>query len=137
MDDMSCHNRSAMKTGNDIRAAAIQLGKLLIDHRGQDVKVLDLSGKNSWRDYFDIDTPSSSSQSRRLQRHVHVALDVSVLDIRPTKRRIPDGDEWILMDLGAVIVHLMTPAARNFYDLEKLWYGAPDLLSDTTEVSPE
>jgi ribosome-associated protein len=41
------------------------------------------------------------------------------------------------MDLGAVIVHLMTPAARNFYDLEKLWYGAPDLLSDTTEVSPE
>jgi|LFRM01.1.fsa_nt_gb ribosome-associated protein len=137
MDDMSCHNRSAMKTGNDIRAAAIQLGKLLIDHRGQDVKVLDLSGKNSWTDYFVIATTSSSTHSRGLQRHVHEALKETGLEIRPTKRRIPDGDEWILMDLGAVIVHLMTPAARNFYDLEKLWYGAPDLLSDTTEVSPE
>jgi ribosome-associated protein len=68
---------------------------------------------------------------------VHEVLKETGLEIRPTKRRIPDGDEWILMDLGAVIVHLMTPAARNFYDLEKLWYGAPDLLSDTTEVSPE
>ncbi len=118
-----------MDTQQKTREAAVQLGKLLADHRGQDVKVLDLSGRNSWTDYFVIATVTSSTHSRGLERHVHDAMKELALEIRPTKRRIPDGDEWILIDLGTVIVHLMTPAARSFYDLEKLWYGAPELLS--------
>ena len=126
-----------MENNNAIRAAAIRLGNLLAEHRGQDVKVLDLCGRNSWTDYFVIATATSSTHSRGLQRHVHEALKENNLEIRPTKRRIPDGDEWILMDLGPVIVHLMTPAARSFYDLEKLWYGAPDLLSDACEAAQE
>ncbi len=126
-----------METSNETRAAAIKLGNLLAEHRGQNVKVLDLSGRNSWTDYFVIATATSSTHSRGLQRHVHDALKENGLEIRPTKRRIPDGDEWILIDLGPIIVHLMTPAARSFYDLEKLWYGAPDLLSSGPEAEAE
>lgn len=126
-----------MDTTQETREAAVQLGKLLADHRGQDVKVLDLSGKNSWTDYFVIATATSSTHSRGLERHVHDAMKALGLEIRPTKRRIPDGEEWILIDLGTVIVHLMTPAARSFYDLEKLWYGATDLLASGDEEAEE
>lgn len=124
-----------MDTTQETREAAVQLGKLIAEHRGQDVKVLDLSGRNSWTDYFVIATATSSTHSRGLQRHIHEALKETGLEIRPTKRRIPDGDEWILIDLGQVIVHLMTSAARSFYDLEKLWYGAPDLMAVGDEAT--
>ncbi len=137
MDDMSFHDRRIMDTTQKTRDAAVHLGKLLADHRGQDVKVLDLSGRNSWTDYFVIATTTSSTHSRGLERHVHDAIKELGLEIRPTKRRIPDGEEWILIDLGTVIVHLMTPAARSFYDLEKLWYGAPDLLSSRDTAGQE
>lgn len=131
MDDTSYHARSSMETTNNTKTTAVTLGHLLADHRGVDVRVLDVSGRNSWADYFIIATTTSSAHSRGLQRHVQESLKELGLQIRQTKRRIPDGEEWILMDLGNIIVHLMTQTARSFYDLEKLWFGAPDLLSDS------
>lgn len=135
MDDTSYHARSSMKMNNDTRTAAVTLGRLLVDHRGKDVCVLDVSGRNSWADYFIIATASSSVHSRGLQRHVHDSLKELGLEVRLTKRRIPDGEEWILIDLGNVIVHLMTQTARSFYDLEKLWFGAPNLLAESESSS--
>lgn len=110
------------------RDAAIALGKLVAEHKGINVMVLDVSGKNSWADYFVIATVTSSAHSRGLQNHVAEALPELGLAVRPTKKKTPDGDEWALIDLGDVVVHLMTETARSFYELEKLWFGAPDLL---------
>lgn len=117
-----------MEKNAKTREAAISLGKLIAEHKGVNVVVLDVTGKNSWSDYFVIATVTSSAHSRGLQKHVHEALPELGLAIRPTKRKMPDGDEWTLVDLGDVIVHLMTETARSFYDLEKLWFGSPDLL---------
>jgi ribosome-associated protein len=117
-----------MEKNTQKREAAIGLGKLLEEHKGGDVAVLDVTGKNSWADYFIIATVTSSAHSRGLQKHVYEAIAGLGLEIRPTKRKLPDGDEWTLIDLGDVVVHLMTPTARSFYDLEKLWFGAPDLM---------
>lgn len=110
------------------REAALSLGKILQEHKGEDVMVLDVSGSNSWADFFVIATVTSSAHSRGLSRHVQEALKPLALEVRPTRRKIPDGDEWTLIDLGDIVVHLMTQSARAFYDLEKLWYGAVDLM---------
>lgn len=117
-----------MDTRNNTREAAVALGALIADHKGGDVMVLDVSGRNTFADYFIIATVTSQAHSRGLQKHVYDALKGLGLDLRPTKRKLPDGDEWLLIDLGDVVVHLMTTQARSFYDLEKLWFGAPDLL---------
>lgn len=118
-----------MERNANIREAAVRLGTMLAEYKGIDVKVLDVSGSNTWADYFIIATVSSAVHSHGLQRHVLDAVKELGLEIRPTKRKLPDGDDWVLIDLGDVIVHLMSTAARSFYDLERLWFGAPDLLS--------
>lgn len=117
-----------MNNNGKTAEAARRLGALLADHKGADVMVLDVRGRNSWADFFVLATVSSPTHSRGLQRHVHEALKELELEVRPTRRKSPDGDDWTLIDLGDVVVHLMTPAARSFYDLEKLWYGAADLM---------
>lgn len=117
-----------METKINRRDAAIALGTLLLEHKGGNVLVLDVSGTNTWADYFIIATVTSSAHSRGLQKHVFESLNELSLEIRPTKRKIPDGDEWMLIDLGDIVVHLMTETARSFYDLEKLWFGAKELL---------
>ena len=126
MDDM--YDRRSMETNKNMREAAVALGTLLADHKGEDVKVLDVSGSNTWADYFIIATVTSSAHSRGLQKHVYDTLKDLSLTIHPTKRKIPDGDEWMLIDLGDIVVHLMTETARSFYDLEKLWFGATELM---------
>ena len=117
-----------METRNNTREAAVALGALIADHKGGSVMVLDVTGSNTFADYFIIATVTSSAHSRGLQKHVYDALKGLGLELRPARRKLPDGDDWTLIDLGDVVVHLMTATARNFYDLEKLWYGAADLL---------
>jgi len=121
--------RSNMETRKNTRDAALALGELLQDHKGGSVMVLDVSGSNTWADFFIIATVTSSAHSRGLQKHVLDALKDLDLDIRPAKRKLPDGDEWLLIDLGDVVVHLMSDTARKFYDLERLWFGAKDILA--------
>lgn len=126
MADM--YDRRNMETKINRREAAIALGILIREHKGEDVMVLDVSGSNTWADFFIIATVTSSAHSRGLQKHIYEILKSLSLEIRPTKRKMPDGDEWTLIDLGDIVVHLMTETARGFYDLEKLWFGAKELL---------
>ena len=45
------------------------------------------------------------------------------LEIHLTNKKSPDGDDWNLIDLGSIVIHLMSESARSFYDLEKLWHA--------------
>ena len=51
------------------------------------------------------------------------ARDVVVLDTRIEGEQV---GEWVLVDLGSVIVHIMQPAVRDYYKLEQLWGGEPE-----------
>ena len=102
---------------------ALEIAKLMEDGKGQDVRVIDVTGLNSWTDYFVIVTVTSSAHWQGLYRQVKDYIAENGMEIHPTASKTPQGDDWNLIDLGSVVVHLMSADARAFYDLEKLWHS--------------
>ena len=101
---------------------AREIAKLMEDGKGKDVTLLDISGLNSWTDYFVIVTVNSSAHWQGLYKQVKEYIKENDLEIHLTNKKTPDGDDWNLIDLGAIVIHLMSEQARQFYDLEKLWH---------------
>lgn len=107
----------------DIREAVHACARELADHKGGDTIVLDLTNMSTWTDYFVIATATSSTHLRALVRHADEAL--SPLGFGPVRRPQPaDDEQWCLVDYGDFVVHIMTGDARQFYELEKLWFQA-------------
>ncbi len=106
---------------------ALEIAQLMEDGKGQDVVVLDVSGLNSWTDYFVIVTITSCAHWQGLCRSIKEYIAENDLSIHQTSRRSPQGDDWNLVDLGPVVVHLMSADARGFYELEKLWHAGKQL----------
>lgn len=102
---------------------AREIAKLMEDGKGNDVTLLDISGLNSWTDYFVIVTVTSSAHWQGLYKQIKEYIKDNDLEIHLTNRKSSDGDDWNLIDLGAIVVHLMSESARSFYDLEKLWHA--------------
>ncbi|MFQ5934800.1 MAG: ribosome silencing factor [Acidiferrobacterales bacterium] len=95
---------------------------ILVDARGQDMCTLDVEQFTDITDYMIIVSGTST-------RHVLSMADKVIEEMREQGRR-PLGlegrevGEWILIDFGDVVIHLMRPQTRRFYNLEKLWGGA-------------
>ena len=106
---------------------AIEIARLMEDGKGNDVTLLDISGLNSWTDYFVIVTVNSSAHWQGLYKQIKEYIKENDLEIHVTNRKSPDGDDWNLIDLGAIVVHLMSESARSFYDLEKLWHAGKNI----------
>ena len=102
---------------------AIEIAKLMDDGKGKDTVLLDISELNSWTDYFVITTVSSSTHWQGLYKQIKEYIKDNDLEIHLTHRKSSDGDDWNLIDLGVIVVHLMSAQAREFYDLEKLWHA--------------
>ncbi len=122
-------------TANDSGHAAFALARLLADHRGGDTVVLDLAIQAGWTDYFVITTATSGAHLRGLARFVEGALAALGLT-RLGRPSVADDEEWILIDLGTIVVHLMTERTRTFYELEKLWFQAPVSRVEARQTEP-
>lgn len=75
------------------------------------------------------------------KRHVRAMADslgaeAKLAGFMPLGREGGSDSDWTLIDLGAVVVHMMTPAAREFYDLEGLW-SSPEQLAELVAVPRE
>jgi ribosome-associated protein len=103
---------------------AVELGKLLSESHGGDVVVMDMRNLNFWTDFFVIATITSSVHLSGMERHVKEYARERGLDILHRSRRPEIEDEWSLLDLGGIVVHLMTARTRTFYELERLWSAA-------------
>tara|TARA_B100001057_G_C22804768_1_gene932920 strand:+ start:1337 stop:1663 length:327 start_codon:yes stop_codon:yes gene_type:complete len=91
----------------------------LEDIKGFDIIDLDVRKLTSITDYMIIASASSTRQTRALANNVHDKmkdLNVEIVGIEGEG----EGD-WVLVDIGDIIVHIMTPATRAYFNLEELW----------------
>jgi ribosome-associated protein len=91
----------------------------LDDGKAEDIKAVDVRKLTSIADYMVIATGRSSRQVKGLADRVLEAAREHQL--KPLGVEGESAAEWILVDLGDVIVHVMQPETRLFYQLEKLW----------------
>jgi ribosome-associated protein len=91
----------------------------LEDVKGRDIVVLDTSRLSSLFDCMIIASADSTRQAKAMSQRVQERIKARGGEILGVEGE-QDGD-WILVDLGSVIVHIMHPATRAYYNLEELW----------------
>ncbi len=100
-----------------------QLNKLVIDalenHKAIDIRNIDVRGITSIADYMIIATGNSNRQVKALADKVEQSVKDKGL-VPLGSEGVEEGD-WALIDLGDIIVHIMRPPIREYYQLEKLW----------------
>jgi ribosome-associated protein len=94
----------------------------LDDKRAKDIAVLRLEEVSETLDWFVVATGESSLQLQALEDGIRERLKAAKV---PLKAVEGPSSRWVLMDYGFVVAHLMSPEAREFYDLEGLWADAP------------
>jgi ribosome-associated protein len=103
--------------------------------KAKDVVRIDVKELTSVTDFMIIASGTSG-------RHVNSLADNVVEKSKEAGRRPlgvegQDSGEWILVDLGDVVVHIMQPATRQFYDLERLWQSAESRRAQQQQQMPE
>jgi ribosome-associated protein len=115
---------------------AIELGKMLQDHNGGAVVVMDMRQLNFWTDFFVIATITSNTHLSGLERHIkEFAREKGLEILRRSQKPADTDDEWALIDLGDTVIHLMTNRTRSFFELERLWSSAPLIYEDSSYSS--
>lgn len=107
-------------------ALARRIVDLASDKKASDIVLLEVGGLTTLADYFVI----CSAQSERQLGAVVDGIISGLRDegVKPIGREGPPAAHWLLVDYGSVIVHVMAPPERDFYQLERLWADAPLLL---------
>ena len=96
-----------------------KLLEVLENLKARDLAVLDVRTISSITDKMVIVTGSSNRQIKAM--HDALIILSKQLEVRVTGVEGKESYEWVLVDFGDVIIHLMREEARKFYDLEKLW----------------
>lgn len=97
--------------------------ELLFDRKALDVTLLDLRQVSTATDYFLIATGRSDTHVSAIGDHVVDELKNE--GVRPSGVEGMRGGRWVLIDYVDFVVHVFHPAAREFYQLERLWGDAP------------
>lgn len=95
----------------------------LEDVKAVDVRSIDVRAVTTVADYMVIASGRSDRQVRAMADSV--VEKAKAAGVRPLGVEGRQDAEWVLIDLGDVVVHAMQPATRDFYQLEKLWESAP------------
>ena len=89
------------------------------DIKGFDISVMDVRKLTSMTNYMIVASANSSRQAKAVADNVREKLKEKGFAIRGTEGE-KEG-EWVLVDLEDIVVHIMVPATRAYYNLEQLW----------------
>ncbi|WP_237066416.1 ribosome silencing factor [Microbulbifer guangxiensis] len=103
----------------------------LEDLKGKDIVCMDVSELSDVMDTLIICTGTSNRQVKSLANNV--VDEVKQAGVRPIGVEGMEQGEWVLVDYGDVVVHVMQADVRSFYDLEKLWSMTPASREDREE----
>ncbi|NOR20363.1 MAG: ribosome silencing factor [Xanthomonadales bacterium] len=96
----------------------------LEDFKATDITVIDVSGKNPLTERMVIATGNSTRHVKSMSENL--VVNAKAAGNPPLGVEGGSEGEWVLVDLNDVIVHLMLPQTRAFYNLEKLWEVSAD-----------
>ena len=103
----------------DLKEVEALVVTTLEDFKGRDIQVMDVSEVSSFADLMIIATGTSTTHVKAMGQHV--ALAFKEAGQQPLGVEAGPQPDWVLVDLGDTIVHVMTEGARAHYALEKLW----------------
>ena len=107
----------------------------LEDIKAHDIQAIDVRKLTSLFDWIVVASADSARQTKALARHVRDSLKGAGSAIVGTEGE--EGGEWILVDAGDIVAHVMQPAVRMHYNLEELWgEGKFDAVVNSTAPVP-
>ena len=104
----------------------------LDDIKGNEIVTLDVEGQTDIADFMVVASGTTNRQVKALTDNVVVKAKAAGYTVNSVEG--DDTSEWVLIDLGDVICHVMLPKVREFYDLERLWSVGPKQQDDDAVV---
>ena len=129
MHCMATTTDPSVQTTEDLKAMVLAA---LEDAKANDVRQLDVRRLTDITDWMVV--ASGTSTRHVLALADHVRTQVKAQGLSPIGTEGESGSDWVLLDYGDVVVHLMLPDTRGFYDLEGLW---DDRLSRVVQLNRE
>jgi ribosome-associated protein len=100
----------------------LEIASILDDQKGVDTVAIYIGDQSSFTDYFVITTVTSNAHLKGLYRELRNYLAEN--GIEPLHKTKGFNEEnWVLIDCGSFVVHLMDKEMRDFYELERLWFA--------------
>jgi ribosome-associated protein len=103
----------------------------LDDLKGSDIVTLDVTGLSDVMDTLIVVSGTSTRHVKSLATNVIETLKQD--EMRPIGVEGLDAADWVLVDYGSTVIHVMLPESRSFYDLESLWSAWPSKTSETQQ----
>ena len=105
----------------ELRDSAVELAHYLKEWKGENVVALQLEPSVSWASYCVIATCHSLTHACGILRQLRSLLRENTAFPAVSGLPHPEDAAWCLIDMGPLVVHLMSREAREFYELEQLW----------------
>lgn len=107
----------------DIRKLQKIAVSALEDIKAKDIEVINTTKLTSLFDRIVVASGDSNRQVKALARNVEDKAREAGVEVLGVEGE--EAGEWVLVDLGDLVVHIMQPAIRSYYNLEELWQAAP------------
>ena len=99
-----------------------KIGELILDKKGDDIKILDVRELTSLTEYFVICTSDSAPKTRAITEYIKTELKKD--NIIPWHIEGLEKMEWVLLDYVNIVVNVFNSEMREYYNIERLWSDA-------------